>query len=157
MLMLAHCKQDNNRQGTGNGIRFSAISYAKNEVLANANNLLTCLERTRIGIEIGVKKGGHKHVIKKCDLHITFYLWPKRKKELPCVWYAFWLDSGSSALTFCYELTEYWSRLYALCATLRYVTGIPPLPLIPHYLSVCLSVALSVCLFAGQARGICQF
>jgi len=58
MLMLAHCKQDNNRQGTGNGIRFSAISYAKNEVLANANNLLTCLKRPSIGIGIGIEIGG---------------------------------------------------------------------------------------------------
>lgn len=29
------------QHGAGNGIRFSAISYAKKEVLANGNNLLT--------------------------------------------------------------------------------------------------------------------
>lgn len=55
-------------QQQGNGIRFSAISYAKNEVLDNANNLLTACIGIGIQIEIEVDMGmgvrGHKHVIK---------------------------------------------------------------------------------------------
>lgn len=62
-------QQRQQQHGASNGIRFSAISYAKKEVLANGNNLLTTQGKGKVGLRwqhVAVWQGqaGYKHVIK---------------------------------------------------------------------------------------------